>query len=557
MKKLIFSFYITFILFLNTLPQTIPDSSLWPTSPDTGLVIGYGYDPQIVSDGDGGAIVAFKANNPLQVIVMKVDRYGWLQWTVIGTGGVEDSQILNYVAEDGFGGILISFLDVDEININNSYQYATVQRIDHNGNKLWGNGVRVALVDSLYYQFIEQFKSDGNGGCVISFKDNRNQVQPLPILFDLYAQRIDSLGNRCWGDSALRLTDSTSLYADNSILLVNENSETFFHWWNGSNSRMQKFDIAGNPLLADTSLIAGNIPGLKGISDGIGGFILSGILYDYGNNKFRISCNHISSTGQRLWGYDGISLVDSVLYGSGQSDVTGMLFDDVGNIIISYYFDKSGSQPDTYLQKLTPSGNKLFGDEGVKISNYPSGKRGSMYSSQDSIFIFFYDISRQAYYIQKLDYNGNILWNQDTLFSSDGGGPITTDDLGGLIMVYEKIDFSINLIKISRNGIIGEVLTNIKAEPIYYKPEDFVLHQNYPNPFNNITTIKYQIYNKDKVHIKIYDISGQKLISLINDQQLPGTYRINVDMTSFSSGLYFYQLRVGNNTQIKKLLLLK
>jgi len=166
-------------------------------------------------------------------------------------------------------------------------------------------------------------------------------------------------------------------------------------------------------------------------------------------------------------------------------------------------------------------------------------------------------ISRQAYYIQKLDYNGNILWNQDTLFSSDGGGPITTDDLGGLIMVYEKIDFSINLIKISRNGIIGEVLTNIKAEPIYYKPEDFVLHQNYPNPFNNITTIKYQIYNKDKVHIKIYDISGQKLISLINDQQLPGTYRINVDMTSFSSGLYFYQLRVGNNTQIKKLLLLK
>jgi hypothetical protein len=87
---------------------------------------------------------------------------------------------------------------------------------------------------------------------------------------------------------------------------------------------------------------------------------------------------------------------------------------------------------------------------------------------------------------------------------------------------------------------------------------NFKLQQNYPNPFNPVTTIAYSIPDEDHIVLKIYDVIGREIVTLVNDNQQAGTHFINFNAINLSSGLYFYKLQAGNNfMEIKKMLLLQ
>ena len=85
----------------------------------------------------------------------------------------------------------------------------------------------------------------------------------------------------------------------------------------------------------------------------------------------------------------------------------------------------------------------------------------------------------------------------------------------------------------------------------------FSLYQNYPNPFNPTTTISYQLPFNSHVTLKVYDILGKELTTLVNEEKAPGTYRINFNAKDISSGIYFYQLKVGNFIETKKMELIR
>ena len=88
-------------------------------------------------------------------------------------------------------------------------------------------------------------------------------------------------------------------------------------------------------------------------------------------------------------------------------------------------------------------------------------------------------------------------------------------------------------------------------------PDDFVLEQNYPNPFNPATTINYSIPEAGNVELKVYDILGNEVATLISEEKQPGTYEVSFNAAEFGSGVYIYSLRAGSFTQIKKMILLK
>jgi hypothetical protein len=85
----------------------------------------------------------------------------------------------------------------------------------------------------------------------------------------------------------------------------------------------------------------------------------------------------------------------------------------------------------------------------------------------------------------------------------------------------------------------------------------FSLAQNYPNPFNPTTKIEYSIPKTGMVSIKIYNILGREVITLVNEEKPSGHYTINFNAGNFPSGIYFYTLKVGSFTETKKLVLLK
>lgn len=89
------------------------------------------------------------------------------------------------------------------------------------------------------------------------------------------------------------------------------------------------------------------------------------------------------------------------------------------------------------------------------------------------------------------------------------------------------------------------------------QPEDYNLFQNYPNPFNPITTIRYSIIKPDVVRIKIYDILGREVKTLVNEFKQAGTYEVQFNASEIASGIYLYRIESGPFIQTKKMILLK
>lgn len=85
----------------------------------------------------------------------------------------------------------------------------------------------------------------------------------------------------------------------------------------------------------------------------------------------------------------------------------------------------------------------------------------------------------------------------------------------------------------------------------------FSLDQNYPNPFNPSTTINYIVPKLSLITLKVYDVLGRKVSTLVNEEEMPGKYTVTFDSGKLSSGVYFYQLSSNGYTSIKKMLLLK
>jgi hypothetical protein len=88
-------------------------------------------------------------------------------------------------------------------------------------------------------------------------------------------------------------------------------------------------------------------------------------------------------------------------------------------------------------------------------------------------------------------------------------------------------------------------------------PTSFALSQNYPNPFNPTTNIKYSIPSEMQVSLKVYDILGREVASLVNEKQVGGSYQVNFDASKLASGVYIYRLDAGTFVQSKKMILIK
>jgi hypothetical protein len=88
-------------------------------------------------------------------------------------------------------------------------------------------------------------------------------------------------------------------------------------------------------------------------------------------------------------------------------------------------------------------------------------------------------------------------------------------------------------------------------------PKEFALHQNFPNPFNPSTLIKYQLPFATHVTLKLFDMLGREVTTLVDETKPAGEYATRLDARSLSSGVYFYRMSAGSFTDSKKLVLLK
>ncbi|MCZ6776959.1 MAG: T9SS type A sorting domain-containing protein, partial [Ignavibacteria bacterium] len=104
------------------------------------------------------------------------------------------------------------------------------------------------------------------------------------------------------------------------------------------------------------------------------------------------------------------------------------------------------------------------------------------------------------------------------------------------------------------DGILVDVLTDVEESPF---PTAYFLDQNYPNPFNPSTTIEFALPMAGYVSLKVYNVIGKEVATLVSRELPAGRYGAHLDAADLPSGTYFYRLQAGDFVGTKKLLLLR
>jgi hypothetical protein len=176
-------------------------------------------------------------------------------------------------------------------------------------------------------------------------------------------------------------------------------------------------------------------------------------------------------------------------------------------------------------------------------------------------------------YLVKYNENGNVLWAECIGGNKmDWGEGIAVDNYGcGYLSGYfesNSIVFGSTTLfnTTSRNKLFlakKEAQTtsihtpNLKDSINIIIPSEYRLYSNFPNPFNPTTTINYQIPELRFVTLKVYDVLGSEITTLVNEEKPVGSYQVEFGATELPSGIYFYQLKAGSFVETKKMVLMK
>jgi len=144
-------------------------------------------------------------------------------------------------------------------------------------------------------------------------------------------------------------------------------------------------------------------------------------------------------------------------------------------------------------------------------------------------------------------------------FSTDGGVKWTSIDNGNYSYPYfsSSIGYCSQWGTNNIYGLLGNLKTSVSVKSKYGDINLFSLGQNYPNPFNPTTSIEFQIKEPCFVSLKIYNTLGNEVATVVNKQMYSGYYKYQWNGKGTASGVYFYKLKAGNYTAVKKMLLIK
>jgi hypothetical protein len=155
-----------------------------------------------------------------------------------------------------------------------------------------------------------------------------------------------------------------------------------------------------------------------------------------------------------------------------------------------------------------------------------------------------------------------LIWSDGNTFLNAGAAAVSVtkgDSIASITGVLMFTHSNYKLCARKNDDIIGYKkfvpVEGIKNES--QLPTTYTLNQNYPNPFNPSTTISYSIPKTGMVTIKIYNVLGQAVKTLVNQVQNPGNFHVTFNANSLTSGVYFYSIKADNFTQVKKMMLLK
>ena len=409
------------------------------------------YEPHIISDGAGGAIITWKDERNYgatgsDIYAQRINSAGIPLWDPNGTlicnavGDQENPQL----ASDGAGGAIITWSD-ERVNPSQDDIYA--QRINSAGTILWDdNGVLIC--NEANDQYDQEIISDGAGGAIIIWSDMRNLVITWA---DLYAQKIDSAGITQWDDNGTLISNELKYQWDPE--LVSDGAGGAIITWedyrdevtNGYDIYGQMIDSSGNTLWDDNGTIICNENGHQVnprlVSDDAGGAIITWQDQRFGPND--IYAQKVNADGLLQWD-EHWTLISNE---TGNQMDPQIASDGAGGAIITWRDERVGSsEDDIYAQKVNTMGVVQWDDNGTLICNATSEQDipqittdcagGAIITWEDPRF------GDRDIYVQKINSSGDTQWDDNgklicNALNDQWSPKIASDGNGGAIITWQ------------------------------------------------------------------------------------------------------------------------
>ncbi len=460
------------------------------------------------------------------------------------------------------------------ITINGIGYFAVVWADDRNGNsdiycqRYNPSGTMQDLnfkvnVDTVNaWQAYPSISMDESGNFVVVWEDGRNGN------YDIYCQLYNHTGTpqgtnfRINNDAGTTRQESPSVAMDvnGNFVIVwedyrNGNSDIYCQRYNAARiAEGLNFKINNDTVTA--------WQGSPSVSvDGNGNFVVA--WEDYRSENRDIYCQRYNAFGSA----QGTNFKVNDDVGTQDQWCPSISVDGNGNFVIVWHDERNGyNNIDIYCQRYNSSGTsqgvnfKVNDDAGTVIQMFPSlaidGNGNFVVVWEDYRYGWSNpDIMGQRYYA-----NGS-LWGTNYRVVADGpnqGEEIPAVATNSNTMIFAWMDNR----RSKGWDIYGKVVgwdwdgtTSVSLEKNI--PTEFALMQNYPNPFNPSTTIRYELPRESFVTLKVYNVLGQEVATLVNEKKEAGRYEVAFDGSGLTSGVYVYRLQAKDFISSLKLLLLK
>ena len=543
----------------------------------------------IIGDGSNGAIISWEDNRDgnYNIYAQRINSAGDLQWLTTGLNIISafNNQISSTIISDGNGGAFLAWDDYRSNSTSNIY----VQRINSAGIGQWiYNGI--TLSTSLYDQHSASIVKDNSGGVIIVWFDFRKNPP------DILAQRISKAGKIMWNPNGIEI--STAAVYPGSLPIIGFDKGGAIITWDDYRNGGGKHDIYAQKVdhLGFLGVANPTIKKIMDVPNDQGGKIYiywNASEYDippqevitYYSVWRGINLNSLSSvfSYQQITPYEmkmnfdnssGVKVYRSLLINNIKTN-----WEWVGNIPSHYFNEYSFTVPTTSdsTSNVTPYFNFLISahtenqfifwdsdiDSGYSVDNLSPLIPQNLIArllSDGSIELSWsknnVDPDVKNYQVYRSESEG-FTPDETTLISDlNDTGFVDTNVPSNIISIYYKIitvDIHGNMSLPSDEASI----TLVGVEDDDNIPLEYSISQNYPNPFNPSTIIRYSIKQTSQVILKLYDILGNEIATLVNEEKNPGIYEIEFDAYELTSGVYFYEIQAGPFNYIRKMSLIK
>ena len=471
------------------------------------------------------------------LLLIKYDESGNLKWGRKYTCGDSSAIYPAGIVLDNAENVIVSSTCRKTINNKIIFCFLTI-KYDKSGDTLWARNYNCQL-DTVSW---------GRAGILSSDKSN-----------NIFVTGICQSGTYSYLAPIIKYNESGGteriVYVNGGgVQVLNDAANNlYFAGGNSNGQESYKYNSNGNTIwfARDTIFATGKILLDKKNNYFLGGQYYNNILFEeiavlkydsLGNRKWLKTHNQISESQRDLF-------KDFVLDSSGNIYVTGISAHQ-GQIGWDYTTIKYNENGDSLWVRIF---NPVLGSDDAansitldKSGNVIVTGRSNNNSIGSKIATVIYN--NDGFIKHVLYYDNNLP------FSNHEGKKITTDYNNHIVIAGNSMNntgfYDIVVLKYSQ--VIG--INQISPEV----PSITKLFQNYPNPFNPVTNFRYQIPYNAFVSLKIYDITGKEITTLINEEKSAGTYIVSFNAADLATGIYYYNFRAGNNfNQTKKLLLLK